>query len=217
MRRATLALTCLLFFGSGLAADRPFLVQPTWRKYHVWETTLHVTVPRAKAAPKIDGTLDDACWKDALRLSDFAGHKAQRYASMPSELLLTYDDTNLYVAFRCREEQIEKLRLARAREMGEGHVWKDDCVEIFIAPQMPGPKPGDTADVFHFIGTPRGAREDWRYLFGRTPAAPRLTSIFFVDITCLLIYNLFVTVLLSTSCSTRSSAFRSRRKVSGWV
>ena len=170
MRRATLALTCLLFFGSGLAADRPFLVQPTWRKYHVWETTLHVTVPRAKAAPKIDGTLDDACWKDALRLSDFAGHKAQRYASMPSELLLTYDDTNLYVAFRCREEQIEKLRLARAREMGEGHVWKDDCVEIFIAPQMPGPKPGDTADVFHFIGTPRGAREDWRYLFGRTPA-----------------------------------------------
>jgi hypothetical protein len=57
-----LCLAASALASSASAADREFLLQPKWRTYHVWETTLDVTVPRIAGPPTIDGKLDDACW-----------------------------------------------------------------------------------------------------------------------------------------------------------
>jgi hypothetical protein len=88
----------------------------------------------AKPAPKIDGVLDDAAWKDAAVITQF-----MRTHGMESEtkcrVLITYDDANLYLAADCPEPpaQMEKLR-AEATKHDEGKIWEDDEVEFFMDP-----------------------------------------------------------------------------------
>jgi hypothetical protein len=45
----------------------------------------------------------------------------------------TFDETHLYVAFRCQEPRLEALRLAAAER--DANVFKDDSVEVFLAPE----------------------------------------------------------------------------------
>lgn len=71
---------------------------------------------RTNAAPQIDGDLTDAVWTQSPATSAFTQkfpHEAQP-SSEPTELRVLYDDSMLYVAFRCMQMGVPvKGRLAR--------------------------------------------------------------------------------------------------------
>lgn len=88
-------------------------------------------VPRCKAAPRLDGKLDDAAWgaAAACRLSRTLDGSAA--AAVATEVRLLRDEAALYVAVRCAEPLLSRLRAA-----GRGHdgaIWQDDSIELFLA------------------------------------------------------------------------------------
>jgi len=81
---------------------------------------------RCKAAPKIDGSLDDAAWRTAAKIEKLSRPRPATTAR------ICYDDVALYVAAICEEEP------GRAPQGGprprDGAAWKDDCIEIWFNP-----------------------------------------------------------------------------------
>ncbi len=113
-------------------------------------------IRRAASKITIDGRLEEAAWRKAAPVGDFhfpwwtEGEKEQTVARM------LWDDENLYVGYYCRDKHISAYVTER-----HGPVSKDDCVEIFLAPN-----PGKVANYYTFeinaIGTMLNrCRTDW--------------------------------------------------------
>jgi len=91
-------------------------------------------ITRAATPPRVDGVLDDDCWKTALVVEDFGllgGGKATANVP-PTQAMLTYDADHLYVAYRCGEPP--NSRLVVKTRTHDGRTWTDDCVEMFFNP-----------------------------------------------------------------------------------
>jgi hypothetical protein len=80
-------------------------------------------------APVIDGELTDACWKDAttIRLDHEVNGKP---ITQITEVSLLRNERNLYVGFRCFDNDIKNIKAAIKEH--DDAVWTDDCVEIFV-------------------------------------------------------------------------------------
>ena len=91
-----------------------------------------VLISKATRAPKVDGKLDDACWKArkpiAFRLLD----GDTRRPTCPTWAKVAADADTLYVAFHCAEPDVKKI-VSQPRDR-DGNVWSDDSVEVFIKP-----------------------------------------------------------------------------------
>ncbi|MFQ6131761.1 MAG: sugar-binding protein [Armatimonadota bacterium] len=87
-------------------------------------------VPRATAAPRVDGELGEAAWQETEPLGLSTTVDGSGPAAQPAELRLLRDDEALYVALRCVEPALDRLRAARRPHDGE--VWLDDSVEVFL-------------------------------------------------------------------------------------
>ncbi len=105
-----------------------------------------VTVGRCSAPPVIDGKLDDVAWQNSLEISNFIKHKSRGQApSRHSQVFLTYDDEYLYIGIRCYEEMLHpvlnqtELFRAKATRHDDPQIWRDDLVEIFLAPDYNNP------------------------------------------------------------------------------
>lgn len=95
------------------------------------ESTL--AAPKVATAPAIDGVLNDAAWAKAQPLREWGfNNQASQYQS---EAWICGDDTHLYLATRCHDDNLKGLVTAFE---GAG-LWKNDCVELFIVPDK---KPG---------------------------------------------------------------------------
>ena len=87
------------------------------------------SIQRTVSPINIDGKLDEPAWRDARSMGDFtfnwyqSGEKEQTVAKM------LWDDENLYVSWYVRDKHISAYEKRR-----HGPVSKDDCVEIFVAP-----------------------------------------------------------------------------------
>jgi hypothetical protein len=84
----------------------------------------------ADQKPKIDGSIVEPVWKTArsVELVRVApGWPAP--VTQPTTALVCYDDENLYVAFRCREDSMDRIW---TNFKTGGPVWSDDCVELFV-------------------------------------------------------------------------------------
>ncbi len=91
------------------------------------------TPVRVATPPKIDGTLDDACWQQAPVMTGFIRYQTTADpAQVQTEVRCLYDDTALYIAFRCTEPSIATLK--RQQTQRDSQVYTDDAVELFIAP-----------------------------------------------------------------------------------
>jgi hypothetical protein len=95
--------------------------------------------PEAKVAtvteaPKVDGTLDDAAWKQATEITEFRTSEGGQ-PRVKTRLLLARDDKTLYVAIENFEDADKLKRLVAdiVDRDGEG-IWEDDSVELFIDP-----------------------------------------------------------------------------------
>ena len=107
-------------------------------------------------APKVDGRLDDACWRELPRLSGFTQViHAEGPARYPTEAMLCFDGRSLYLGILCTEtEPLETLEAANTAH--DSDVWADDGVEIFF-------DPGHTrAGCFHLCVNSRAGRYDAR-------------------------------------------------------
>jgi len=115
-----------------------------------------VRVPAVAAAPRIDGALDDACWKTAPAQGDFRtarDRQPARYATVWRAVRL---NTTLYLGIQCDQDMTQPAAHATTRD---GRVWRDDSVEVFINALEPvGP-----GAYLQLIVNPQGAVYDaWR-------------------------------------------------------
>ena len=71
---------------------------------------IYNTIRLTTEKPKIDGRLDDPCWKTGEWAGNFTQWIPNEGAkpSQPTEVKILYDDDNIYVAFRAHDTEPEK-------------------------------------------------------------------------------------------------------------
>jgi hypothetical protein len=105
---------------------------------------------RPGPAPTVDGKLSPEEWDGATKLTNLTAFQGDTPATQQTEAHLTFDDTHLYVGFRC--VQSGPLRAeATARDAA---TWEDDAVEFFVQPD-----PAQSR-YLQFIGNSRGVLAD---------------------------------------------------------
>lgn len=94
------------------------------------EKTRPVQVAKFIAPPVIDGKLDDEAWKSAQVLKDFyQTNPGDNVApSKPTEVMLGFDEKNLYIGFRCFDEK-DKIRATVAKR---DEVFGEDNVRVWL-------------------------------------------------------------------------------------
>ena len=92
--------------------------------------------PKAKAAPVLDGKLDDACWQQPPLVSGFTFHgEVSKVAGVQTAFRVTYDEAALYVAVICDEPLASKLKKAGPGSRDDhGAVFPQECIELFVDP-----------------------------------------------------------------------------------
>ncbi len=81
---------------------------------------------------KIDGQLDEPCWKKIKPITDFIGGYGQETGAERTEFFLTYDDKNLYVATRFFESKINEITAKKGERDME--LLNQDNAWIKLAP-----------------------------------------------------------------------------------
>ncbi|WP_337176753.1 carbohydrate-binding family 9-like protein [Paludisphaera sp.] len=104
-------------------------------------TTRTADCRRAVQPPKIDGKLDDPCWKDARPITDFAALWVGE--SRPgTRAMLAWDDEALYYA-----AEMDDAELRSAGRQRNDHLWEGDVFELFF-------KPSDAPAYYEFQANP---------------------------------------------------------------
>ncbi len=114
-------------------------------------------------APALDGKLDDSCWQNSIEIAPFILADGVAQPNEQTIAYCTYDDNNLYVAFKCFDNNLNpdlamshKIK-TQIKEPDSSSLWQDDCVELFV-------QPDDSADYFHFIVNAAGVGCDIKNL-----------------------------------------------------
>ena len=83
----------------------------------------------------IDGKLDVSEWKGAqsIGLMPFNNKVKNEKISAHTDIMVKWDEKNVYFAFKCAEPKMDKL-FVDERERDNDHVWEDSSVEIFLNP-----------------------------------------------------------------------------------
>lgn len=104
-----------------------------------------MTIPRLKEnsqPPLIDGNLDDTAWKyvraaeqNQAVAQGFIKIGGQEIASAVTIAMAAYDEENLYISLRCKDNDIKGM----IREKDDAGIFEDDCVEFFFSPLADSP------------------------------------------------------------------------------
>jgi len=87
---------------------------------------------RTTIPPQIDGKLDDPCWQEAPKATDFVDQFFNTVVEDQTIAYILYDDENIYVAFHCFDSQPDKI-VARETKRDSG-MGNDDFVAFCIDP-----------------------------------------------------------------------------------
>ncbi|MGB9677377.1 MAG: sugar-binding protein, partial [Candidatus Ratteibacteria bacterium] len=116
---------------------------------------------------KIDGEIEEDVWRDLRKETNFYKfdwNKTNPYlSSQQTEFSAFYDKENIYFSVKCYEENIKNLR---TEQKTGGHVWNDDCIEIFVQPCG--------TDYFQFVVNPLGEKYDNKGLVERWKAKGKI-------------------------------------------
>jgi hypothetical protein len=91
-----------------------------------------LVVPRATAPPRIDGVLDDEAWKTAAVGDRFWVVEQQRSPTERTEVLVTSDADNLYVAFRAYDSRPDRIVALDTRT--DSSLKQDDQIAVELDP-----------------------------------------------------------------------------------
>lgn len=81
-------------------------------------------------APKLDGLLDDECWKDASEYTGFLDGTTRKPVDQQTLVKICYDKINIYVAIHALHPEPGKIRAEEKKR--NGNIYRDDCVEVDI-------------------------------------------------------------------------------------
>jgi hypothetical protein len=129
-----------------LLADTPisqedYLAGLTSALGNMAEHVMLASVPRLKQQPTIDGRVLAEEWRAAGALGNlvvFDKQSGQRKAlPFPTSVQIGYDERNLYIAYCCKEKNLDGL--IGAAEERDGYVWRGDAVEFVFQPDIDKP------------------------------------------------------------------------------
>lgn len=120
MKRTFLACFVLLFAGFLIKTEAD--QKPTY------------VVKRTTGRIYIDGNTNEDDWNVAEPIGDFVFPWYKEGKMEQTEVRLLWDDEYLYVLFKCEDEHISAHHYQR-----NSPVSRDDCVEVFIAPNPENP------------------------------------------------------------------------------
>jgi len=117
-------------------------------------TDLVFRIGRTGQKPVIDGHLDDAAWRSAVRLGNFCeispGENTR--PAVDTGAMITYDSDNLYVAFVCYDDPSG----IRAAITDRDDIFNDDCIGIMVDTFK------DQKNAYEFFVNPYGIQGDLR-------------------------------------------------------
>lgn len=89
-----------------------------------------VVIPKIETAIKVDGNPDEEVWKTAAVFKDFyqTSPGDNISPSKPTEVMMMYDEKNLYIAFKCWDEK-DKIRATVAKR---DQVFGEDNVRLWL-------------------------------------------------------------------------------------
>lgn len=134
------AIVCLFLSGTALA-----------------QTQGEYRVPRAATPPKIDGVLDDAVWETVAPMptGQWRSYNPNRGDDMPeayrTEVRVTYDDRSIYFAFRCFDNEPDKIRTNVAKR---DSAFSDDWIAISLDSAATGQA------AYHLFSNPSASQMD---------------------------------------------------------
>ena len=107
---------------------------------------VEVVAIKTDSPPTVDGSLDDPVWAIANSVTGFVVFPgATKKATNQTTVWIAYDDSNLYVAYKCDEPHPDKLKTV-VKDRDGSPIWNDDEVELFIDVENDGAAP-----YFQFI------------------------------------------------------------------
>ena len=122
----------------------------------VTEDPVARTTPAA-AAPVLDGSLTDACWRGRPAIQGLALAAGGRPRKATS-VRICHDASALYVGFQCADRRTGDL------VTDEKYIWRNDSVEVLIDADR------DRRDYLHFFVTASGEKLVWlEGVAGATP------------------------------------------------
>jgi len=109
-------------------------------------------ISRAAGPIKVDGDVNDDGWRGAAKAGNFAEHNPgnQTKPAVDTEVLLAYDDDNLYVAWLCRDDPAE----VRASFCERDNMFSGDYVILCLDTY------GEATHAFEIAANPYGIPGD---------------------------------------------------------
>lgn len=120
---------------------------------------LEVSLKKCDRPPKIDGILDDACWKTAVKINKF-NIIGKNETVNKHKAYITCDDSWLYVAYDVLQPETERVEPKYTR-WHDDYVQRDDCVKISFDPGTNGKM------WYHFKVNRANCRGDRRFVNGK--------------------------------------------------
>lgn len=114
-----------------------------------------VAMVRKLSAAEASGGVAQAIWSRPASAAGFVQLKVGRpLSTQQTEARLAYDDKNLYVAFKCFEAQMAKLKAEYTKP--DEFVWRDDSATVLLDPS------NGQADYYHMVANVVGAKFEGR-------------------------------------------------------
>lgn len=113
-------------------------------------------IHRAPSPITIDARLDEAAWRNAPEAGEFHFNWWKEGEKERTAARLLWDDDNLYVSYLCQDRHISAYVAER-----HGPVSKDDCVEIFLSPNISKVRNYYTFEINAIGAMLNRCRTDW--------------------------------------------------------
>lgn len=146
-------LTVLILIGFGFTSAQSSVTSDSLKADFQPNHNLDIVIPKLNSSIKLDGALDDDAWSNAAKIGNFCeinpGDNCK--PKVETEVLLTYDENNIYFGFACYEKDMSKLR---ATMTDRDNIFTDDFVGFMLDTYK------DNKQAFEVFVNPYGIQGD---------------------------------------------------------